>query len=204
MKYNTQLEPLIIPEYGRHIHSMANSLLNIKDTKKRNQQAQVLINIMGNLNSHLRDVEEYKHKLWDHLFIMCDNKLDIKSPYQKTNTNEGEEEIKARINNTQGSVQHKHYGKLIILLIKEAVKIKDDNLKTYVLEKIALQMKRAYLNFNQTNVQDTQIWNDLEHFAGEKLTLDTTKIIPVFQTNHNPPRKKPYYKKSNRKHYSKK
>ena len=83
MKYNTELEPLIIPEYGRHIHSMANSLHDIKDRKKRNQQAQVLINIMGNLNPHLRDVDEYKHKLWDHLYIMCNNQLDIDAPYPK-------------------------------------------------------------------------------------------------------------------------
>ena len=83
MKYNTELKPLIIPEYGRHIHSMADSLMEIKDAKKRNHQAKVLINIMGNLNTHLRDAEEYKHKLWDHLFIMCDNKLDIDSPYPK-------------------------------------------------------------------------------------------------------------------------
>ena len=86
MKYNTELSPLIIPEYGRHIHSMANSLLDIKDLKKRNQQALVLINIMGNLNPHLRDTEEYKHKLWDHLFIMCQNKLEIDSPLPKTLT----------------------------------------------------------------------------------------------------------------------
>ena len=88
MKYNTELTPLIIPEYGRHIHSMVNSLLSIKDDEKRNKQAKVLINIMGNLNPHLRDVEEYKHKLWDHLFIMCENKLDITSPYPKPELNQ--------------------------------------------------------------------------------------------------------------------
>ena len=88
MKYNTQLTPLIIPEYGRHIHSMVNALLEIKDAKKRNQQAKVLINIMGNLNPHLRDVEEYKHKLWDHLFVMCENKLDIDSSYLKVKNEE--------------------------------------------------------------------------------------------------------------------
>ena len=158
MKYNTQLTPLIIPEYGRHIHSMVNSLLDIKDRKKRNQQAQVLINIMGNLNPHLRDFEEYKHKLWDHLFILCNNKLDIDAPYPKPETKKTEK--KTRINNTQGTVRNKHYGKLIVMLIKEAVEIKDDKLKTHVLEQVALQMKRSYLNWNQTNVQDLQIWSD--------------------------------------------
>ena len=201
MKYNTELTPLIIPEDGRHIHSMANSLLSIKDETTRNKQAQVLINIMGNLNPHLRDVEEYKHKLWDHLFIMCENKLDIKSPYPKPEL-KNENKIESRINNTQGSVKYKHYGKLIIELIQEATKIKDVKLKTYVLEHIAQQMKRSYLNWNQTNVQDQQIWDDLEEFSGEKLDLDKSKIIPVFQPQNN--RKKSFYKKSHKKHYSRK
>ena len=130
MKYNTKLMPLIIPEYGRHIHSMARSLLEVKDSKKRNQQAKVLINIMGNLNPHLRDVEEYKHKLWDHLFIMCENKLDIESPYPKPNLKR--EAINTeRMQNTQGSVKYKHYGKLVFMLIEECLKIKDGDMKKY-------------------------------------------------------------------------
>lgn len=202
MKYNTQLPDLIIPEYGRHIHSMAHSLLDIEDDKKRNQQAQVLINIMGNLNPHLRDAEEYKHKLWDHLFIMCDHKLDIKSPYPKPNAID-KPEIHERINNTQGSVKYKHYGKLIIELIQETIQISDEKTKNYFLEHIAQQMKRAYLNWNQTNVQDSQIWTDLESFANTNLSLDKTKVIPVFQNVHQS-RKKSFYKKTNRKNYSRK
>lgn len=201
MKYNTELQPLIIPEYGRHIHSMANKLLTIKDEKKRNQQAKVLINIMGNLNPHLRDVEEYKHKLWDHLFIMCENKLEISAPYPKPEIKETNA-ITKRIENTQGSVKYKHYGKLIVELIQEAVKIKDPELKTYIFEHIAQQMKRSYLNWNQTNVQDIKIWDDLEQFANQKIEIDKTKIIPVFQAQHT--RKRPFYKKSNKKNYSRK
>ena len=200
MKYNTQLSPLIIPEYGRHIHSMANSLIDIKDDAKRNQQARVLINIMGNLNPHFRDVEEYKHKLWDHLFTMCENKLNIESPYPKPALENKKNTI--RINNTQGSVKNKHYGKLILSLIKEAIKIKDVEIQNHAFEQIAKQMKRAYLNWNQTNVQDMQIWSDLERFAETEIKLDKNKIIPVFQTNTI--RKKTFYKKSHKKNYSKK
>ncbi|MAQ47282.1 MAG: methionyl-tRNA formyltransferase [Flavobacteriales bacterium] len=202
MKYNTELSPLIIPEYGRHIHSMANSLLEIKDSNKRNKQALVLINIMGNLNPHLRDTEEYKHKLWDHLFIMCQNKLEIDAPYPKPKLEKTANQTN-RIDNTQGSVKYKHYGKLIIELIKEAVKVSDEKLKKYLLNHIAQQMKRSYLNWNQSNVQDSQIWTDLEYFANEELDLDKTKVIPVYQT-HPTTRKKTFYKKSHKKNYSRK
>tara|TARA_Y100001968_G_C19306236_1_gene691769 strand:- start:438 stop:1049 length:612 start_codon:yes stop_codon:yes gene_type:complete len=203
MKYNTELKPLIIPEYGRHIHSMIDSLREIKDDQKRNQQAKVLINIMGNLNTHLRDVDEYKHKLWDHLFIMCNNEIEIESPYPKPELIKTT--LKERIENTQGSVKNKHYGKLIVLLIREAVKIKDQETKTYAIDRIAQQMKRSYLNWNQTNVQDEKIWADLEAFSEENLNLDKTKIIPVYQSQQqNYTRKKTFYKKSNRKNYQKK
>ena len=118
---------------------------------------------------------------------MTNNQLDIASPYSKPEINT-EKKITKRINNTQGSVKHKHYGKLIIELIHETIQLEDSELKTYILDHIAQQMKRSYLNWNQTNVQDIQIWNDLEHFSNKKLTVDKTKVIPVFQTN--PTRKK--------------
>merc|ERR1712196_290348 len=102
----------------------------MKDDKKRNKQAKVLINIMGNLNSHLRDVEEYKHKLWDHLLIMSKNQLQIDLPHPKVKTEEIKTDV--RIKNTQGSVKHKHYGKLIVMLIKESVHIKDLDLRNKV------------------------------------------------------------------------
>ena len=100
-------------------------------------------------------------------------------------------------------MKNKHYGKLILLLIKEAIKIKDKNTQQLAFNQIAKQMKRAYLNWNQANVQDIQIWNDLEKFSGQKLNLDTSKLIPVFQPSTNN-RKKTFYKKSHKKSYSKK
>lgn len=202
MKYNTQKDQLIIPEYGRHIHSMANGLKNIKDKKKRNQQAQVLINIMGNLNPHLRDNEEYKYKLWDNLFTICKNDIDINSPYEKPSPKKELTTIE-RIDNTQGSVKHKHYGRLIIDLIKETVKITDSKVKVYLIKLIALQMKRSYISWNQSNVQDSQIWEDLEFFSNHKLELDKTTVIPVYPTN-NVVRKKNFHKKSIKKNYSRK
>ena len=201
MKYNTELPRLIIPEYGRHIHTMASSLLTIDNREQRNKQANILINIMGNLNNHLRDVEEYKYKLWDHLFIMTNNQLDIDAPFPKPNLDSEKNTIPA-LHNTQGSVKYKHYGKLIIDLISEWKDLKDETLKKIILPQLAKQMKRSYLNWNQSNVQDSHIWKDLEAFCGEKLDIDKETIIPVFQTNPII-KKKPFYKKTNRKYYSK-
>jgi len=125
MKYNTELSKLIIPEYGRHIHQIIENLCLIKDRKKRNQQAEVVIQIMGNLNPHLRDVNDFKHKLWDHLFIMSDFQLDVDSPYPIPKKPEKLERPQM-INNTQGTVKYRHYGKFVINMLGKVPDIKDE------------------------------------------------------------------------------
>ena len=81
MEYNTTRTQLIIPEYGRHIQEMVNHCMTIADEEERNGFAQIIIEVMGELNPHLRDVPDFQHKLWDQLFIMSEFQLDVKSPY---------------------------------------------------------------------------------------------------------------------------
>ena len=70
--YNYKRRKLFLPEYGRHIHEMVDSLMQIEDRRERNRQARAVIAVMGNLNPLLRDTADFTHKLWDHLFIMSD------------------------------------------------------------------------------------------------------------------------------------
>src|SRR5690606_28653698 len=72
---------LIIPEYGRHIQKMVDHCLTLADEEERNGFAHIIIEVMGELNPHLRDVPDFQHKLWDQLFIMSKFQLDVKSPY---------------------------------------------------------------------------------------------------------------------------
>lgn len=85
MEYNTRKRHLNIPEYGRHVQQMVDHAITIEDRDKRNTAAQAIIEVIGNLNPHLRDIPDFKHKLWDHLFIMSDFKLDVDSPYPTPN-----------------------------------------------------------------------------------------------------------------------
>ena len=80
--YNTQQKKLVLPEYGRNVQSMVDHALTIENKEERTKCVKSIINIMGNLFPHLRDVEDFKHKLWDHLAIMSDFKLDIDYPYE--------------------------------------------------------------------------------------------------------------------------
>ena len=187
MRYNTDLKKLIIPEYGRHIHEIIDNLCEIKDPKKRNEQAEITIQIMGNLNPHLRDVNDFKHKLWDHLFIMSDYKLDVESPCpkpKKTELNERPELIK----NNQGSVKYPHYGSFIISMIAEVGKMEESDKKKHICIGIANQMKKTYINWNQSNVMDKFIINEINKISEGKINLDSETVLAsynVSKPNHN-------------------
>ena len=86
--YNYTRRKLFLPEYGRHIHEMIDSLQKIEDRRERNRQARAVIAVMGNLNPLLRDTADFTHKLWDHLFIMSDFELDVDSPYPRPTRSE--------------------------------------------------------------------------------------------------------------------
>ena len=82
MEYYTNKNKLILTEYGRNIQQMVEYAMTIEDREERTRCANTIINIMGNLFPHLRDVNDFKHKLWDHLAIMSNYQLDIDYPYE--------------------------------------------------------------------------------------------------------------------------
>ena len=84
MEYNTQRKRMLIPAYGRTIQNMVDYAVTIEDRAERQRCANTIIAIMGNMFPHLRDIPEFKHKLWDHLAVMSDYKLDIDYPYEIT------------------------------------------------------------------------------------------------------------------------
>ena len=81
MEYNTTRNHLIMLEYGRHLQKMIEHIRTIEDPEKRQRNANAAIELMGFLNPHLKNVEDFRHKLWDHLFLISDFKLEVKSPY---------------------------------------------------------------------------------------------------------------------------
>jgi hypothetical protein len=78
--YNTQRKKMSLPEYGRNVLKMIEHIKTIKDPEERNRAARSIIQIMSNLNPNLREVTDYKHKLWDHLMIIADFDLNVDSP----------------------------------------------------------------------------------------------------------------------------
>jgi hypothetical protein len=175
--YNTRRDHLILPEYGRNIQKMVEHLLTIEDRDERNKAARTVIGVMGNLNPHLRDVADFKHKLWDHLAVISDFKLDIDSPYE-TPTKEMLNEKPKKIPYTQKNIRFKHYGHSIVLMIQKAAEMEDGEEKQDLVKMIAYHMKKSYLTWNREAVDDREILEDLVTLSGNKLELSPDLSLP--------------------------
>jgi hypothetical protein len=162
--YNTSRKKLALPEYGRHIHRLVDHIVNIKDIEERNRATRALINVMGNLNPHLRDVSDFKHKLWDHLAIISDFKLEIDSPYPVP-TKAILTEKPRRVPYNQGSITYKHYGKVLERMVKKATEMPDNEEKKVLIEALANLMKKQYLTWNREAVNDSNILKDLSELS---------------------------------------
>ena len=168
MKYNTSQPPLVISEYGRNIQKMIEHAIKVKDRAERNTVAKAIIMVMGQLNPHLRDVTDFKHKLWDHLFIISDFRLDVDSPYPMP-TKETFQTKPERLKYPIGNIKYKHYGKTVEAIIEKACKFKEGDEKNALIESIANLMKRSYLNWNTDSVNDEVIMQHLDELSKGKL-----------------------------------
>jgi hypothetical protein len=151
--YNTQRYRLIMPEYGRNVQKMVDHVVSIEDKEERNRAAQALVGVMGNLAPHLRDVNDFKHKLWDHLAIISEFKLEIDAPYPLP-TIEKLTEKPRRVPYNQKDIKYKHYGKLLNDMILKASEMEDTPEKKVLIEMLANLLKKFYLIWNREAVTD--------------------------------------------------
>ena len=171
MKYNTEEKRLALPEYGRNIQNMVDYCITIADREERKRCANTIINVMGNLFPHLRDVNDFKHILWDHLAIMSDFKLDIDYPYEivkKENLNTRP----PRIPYSNSRFHYRHYGKTLELMIQKATIYPDGPEKDQLIKLLATQMKKSFLTWNKDTVDDRKIFKDLDELSDGKIILD--------------------------------
>ena len=169
MEYNTEREQLIIPEYGRHVQKMIDHATKLTDKAEQQKCIDAIIAFMGQMNPHLRDVKEFTHKLWDHLHIMSDFKLDIKSPYQKPEV-EKLAERPEKMTYPGNKIKFSYYGNTIQTMIESALKMADPE-KEILSGMIANQMKKSYILFNESSVDNNMIRLHLKQMSNNQLIL---------------------------------
>ena len=171
MEYNTTRGKLILPEYGRNVQNMIAHAMEIADRTERNRAAQAIIEVMGQLNPHLRDVDDYRHKLWTHLFVMSDFKLDVDSPYVIPKQ-EVLNEKPDRLVYPKSNIRYGHYGKYTQNILEDAKNTEDPAEKEYLKTSMANFMKKQYLSHNNDAVENSVIAEHLKELSKGELILD--------------------------------
>lgn len=176
LKYNTEREKLIISEYGRNIQIMIKHLLEIEDREKRTEAAHFIVSVMAQMNPQVKESNDYIHKLWDHLYIISDYKLDVDSPYdppqQGIIVNKPE-----HIGYQKNDIKQGHYGNYIKEFLKQIKEIEEGPKREALLMSIANQMKRDYLHWNRETVNDLLILDDLHKLSNGAFSLaEDTKL----------------------------
>ncbi|MEA3443500.1 MAG: DUF4290 domain-containing protein [Bacteroidota bacterium] len=168
MDYNTERKKLVLPEYGRNIQKMVDHIKTIEDRELRIVAAKQVITVMGNKNPHLRDIPDFKHKLWDHIYIMADFDLDIDSPYPIP-VRETFQEKPQKLEYPGKKIRFKHYGKTLENMILAAIEFEDGSKKDLLVEVLANHMKKSFLFWNSDSISDENIFNDLKILSKGKL-----------------------------------
>lgn len=169
--YNHTRRKLFLPEYGRHIHEMIDSLSKIEDRRDRNRQARAVIAVMGNLFPLLRDTADFTHKLWDHLFIMSDFQLDVDSPYPRPSRQELTMTPHA-MRYTQSRFSYKHYGKYVEQIIRKLADAHDQQLVSQTVDNLARYMRTKSYEYNQEHPNNEVIVRDIKRMSEGAIKID--------------------------------
>lgn len=195
--YNYTRAKLYLPEYGRHIQEMVESLLSIPDRNERTRQARAVVAVMGNINPVLRDAAEFKRKLWDHLFIMSDFELDVDSPYP----------LPSRIDlmvkpnpipYPQSHIRFKPYGKNVERFLKHMEEEKDERVVKSTIGSLARYMRTKSYEYNQEHPNNEAIIRDIHRMSDGVLKIDEEEI-GAMRTDYRVPQQSSQGKKRQQK-----
>jgi hypothetical protein len=198
MEYNTQRDKMIISEYGRNVQKLVNYAKTIEDREKRTKFSKLIIQIMGQMNPSARDSGDFRHKLWDHLYIISDFELDVDAPYDMP-SKESLEAKPERLNYGENNIEFKMYGTNIEKIIKAAIAYEEGPEKDALVHTIANHLKKSYLNWNRESVDDSLIFEHLRVLSDGKLKLSDDKTLTSTSDILARNRKKKVVKPTNKK-----
>ena len=176
MEYNTQRKKMELPEYGRSVQNMVDHALTIEDRAERQRCANTIINIMGNMFPHLRDVPDFKHKLWDHLAVMSDFKLDIDYPFEIVKKEDLDVKPE-KVPYANGTIRFRHYGRILEGLVKKASEIENEDERKALVKMLAVQMKKNLSGGNKDGMDEQRIVDDLRTYSNGKIDLKVEDLV---------------------------
>lgn len=207
LEYNSERPKLIIPEYGRHIQKMVEYAVEEEDDKKRQHMANFVIDVMGNLSPHLRDVPDFQHKLWDQLFMMSNYQLDVESPFPQPTADELHQKP-TPLAYPENNPKYRFYGNNIKRMIDEVKDWEDSDKKEGLILTIANHMKKSYINWNLKTVDDKIIFEHIYDLSDGKINLlkkdeelsDVSQLARNKNKHHNKSKKKRHHGRRKKHH----
>lgn len=177
MDYNTQREKLVMPEYGRAVQDMVDYAMTIEDRDKRNQCARTIISVMANMFPQSHDQPDFKHKLWDHLAMISDFKLDIDYPFEVSTAKHMSEKPEPVPYPTH-KIHLRHYGYLLESLLDKLSEMPEGEEREELTQLVADQMKRSLFTWNRDALNEQKIADDIERYTDGriKINLDEMKL----------------------------
>lgn len=200
LEYNTQRPHLRVPGYGRNIQKMINHAISIESSEDRNKIAGAIVSVMGQVNPQLKEIEDLNHKLWSHLFLISEFNLDVDSPYPKP----APESFTSKpdvLDYPQDKIRYGHYGLAIQNMLKIIGEFEEGDKKDHLSGLMVNLMKRMYLTWNRSSVDNDLIIKQLTELSGGKINLNeeeiqidsTTELLKTIETT-NSYKKKPQHK----------
>jgi len=197
IEYNTQRPTLSITEYGRNVQKMIQEAIIIEDREKRNRMAQIIVRTMAQLTTQSKEAGDFWQKIWDHLFILSEFKLDVDSPFPKPEENTTKLKP-TKVSYPVNTLKYRYYGKNIQDIIKKATSLEEGEKRQALVKQVANQMKKSYLTWNRDSVTDNIIISHLSDISGNVLTLDDSEKLNKTSDILAATQKKPKYQKQGR------
>lgn len=176
--YNTQRKRLPMPEYGRSIQNLVDYAVTIEDREKRQHCAEAIVKLMSNMFPQWRDVQDFTHKLWDHLAFMSGYKLDIDYPVEIVRQ-EAALEKPGRLSYHKNPIRYRHYGNTLERFITSLPDYPEGEAKQQLVSLIANHMKRSMLQWNPTVASDKKVVEDMEHMTAGAVTLSEEELPDI-------------------------
>lgn len=190
-QYNTQAKKLIISEYGRSFQDMVEHVLSIPDRDKRLKMADALISVMEILNPSVKEQADYKQKLWDHLHIISEFKLDVDGPYPVPEQNKIHQKPD-KVEYPSLPIKFRFYGRNLQFMVQKAANIENPELQGGFLNLLASFMTNSSRNWNNENLSNHQLAEHLEALSQKRLKVDPEALEITLEQ-----RKKKFYKHNN-------
>lgn len=184
LEYNTQKRRLLIPEYGRNVQKMIEYVKSIEDRDERNRQAQAVIDVMEIINPQVHLQENYKHKLWDHMFIIADFDLDVDSPYPMPEVSELFTQP-GQIPINKKPVKATYYGRNIESFIDLVAEKEEGEVKTAMIRSLANYMRQQYLTWNKDTVTEDTIFQDIERLSDGRIKVPEDLHLSRYDSDQN-------------------